>query len=117
MPQKGHAAAKTNYLNKMILENAKSKRKNLSTAWIDYKKAFDSVSHSRILRCLEIFNVSPTIINFLENLCRYGKLTFFSLTQMENYLLTVCAYNVQFFKVTLSLLCSFVEHLHLCPNC
>ena len=53
-------------INKMILEHANSKFRNLSTAWIDYKKAFDSVPHSWILRSLEIFKISPTIICFLK---------------------------------------------------
>lgn len=54
-------------INKMLLENAKSKHRNLSTAWIDYKKAFDSVPHSWILRCLELFKISPTLVNFLRS--------------------------------------------------
>ena len=33
-------------INKMVLENKKAKHRNLSTAWIDYKKAFDSMSHT-----------------------------------------------------------------------
>jgi len=33
-------------INKAILEEVRSKRRNLTTAWIDYKKAFDSVSHT-----------------------------------------------------------------------
>ena len=37
-------------INNAILENCKKRKKNLSTAWIDYKKAFDSVSHSWILK-------------------------------------------------------------------
>lgn len=53
-------------INKMLLENAKTKHHNLSTAWIDYKKAFDSVPHSWILRCLELFKLSPNLINFLK---------------------------------------------------
>lgn len=53
-------------INRMILENAKSKHKNLSTAWIDYKKAFDSVPHSWILNCLQMYKVTPTLINFLK---------------------------------------------------
>ena len=53
-------------INKMILEIAKSRKKNLSTAWIDYRKAFDSVPHSWILRCLEMYKISPTLINFLK---------------------------------------------------
>ena len=54
-------------INKMILENCKSKKRNLSTAWIDYKKAFDSVPHSWILKALEIYKVSPVVVNFLKN--------------------------------------------------
>ena len=37
-------------INKMILENCKKRKRNLSSAWIDYKKAFDSVPHEWILR-------------------------------------------------------------------
>ena len=52
-------------INKMIIEEVKSKKKNLSTAWIDYKKAFDSVPHSWILKTLEMYKVCPTIISFI----------------------------------------------------
>ena len=44
-------------INKMLL--------NLSVTWIDYRKAFDSVLHIRILRVLQMYKISPTIINFL----------------------------------------------------
>ena len=37
-------------INKMVLENYKKRNRNLSFAWIDYKKAFDSVPHEWILR-------------------------------------------------------------------
>ena len=33
-------------INKVILEDMKTRKKNLSTAWVDYNKAFDSVPHS-----------------------------------------------------------------------
>ena len=32
-------------IDDMILCNAKKSKHNLSTAWIDYRKAFDSVPH------------------------------------------------------------------------
>ena len=32
-------------INNDILENCRKRRKNLSTAWIDYKKTLDSVPH------------------------------------------------------------------------
>ena len=61
----------------MLLENAKSKHRNLSTAWIDYKNAFDSVPHSWILRCLELFKISPTLINFLRSSMRIWETNLF----------------------------------------
>ena len=54
-------------INKMILENCHRKLRNLSCAWIDYKKAFDSVPHSWILKSLNLFKVSPTLISFLKH--------------------------------------------------
>ena len=32
-------------INKMILENCKKRKRNLSCAWINHKKAFESVPH------------------------------------------------------------------------
>ena len=37
----------------------------LSTAWIDYRNAFDSVPYTWILKVLQMYKISPTIINFL----------------------------------------------------
>ena len=51
-------------INNAILE--KCKKKNLSTAWIDYKKAFDSVPHSWILKCLQMYKIHPVLITFRE---------------------------------------------------
>ena len=53
-------------INKMILENSKKRKRNLSCAWIDYKKTFDSVPHEWILRSLELFKVSPRVVGFLN---------------------------------------------------
>ena len=36
-------------IDKMLLENNRSSCKNLSTAWIDYRKASDRVAHSWLL--------------------------------------------------------------------
>ena len=36
-------------INKLIMENAKNKLKNIPTAWIDYKKAYDSVPHEFLM--------------------------------------------------------------------
>lgn len=53
-------------INKTILEDCKRRGKNLSMAWIDYKKAFDSIPHSWILKCLELYNVSEELRSFLR---------------------------------------------------
>lgn len=52
-------------INKMILEDCTKRKKNLSTSWIDYRKAFDSVPHSWIIKSLELYNVHPSITNFI----------------------------------------------------
>ena len=53
-------------INEMILENCQKRNTNLSIAWIDYKKVFDSVLHSWIEKCLESFKISPVLQNFLS---------------------------------------------------
>ena len=52
-------------INKSILEDCK-RRENLSMAWVDYKKAYDSVPHSWIIRCLDIYKIDPAIKEFLK---------------------------------------------------
>ena len=53
-------------INQMIIEDCKSKHRNLSMAWIDYCKAFDSVPHSWILKVSHLFKISLVLINFLR---------------------------------------------------
>ena len=53
-------------IDKMILRNAKRRKTNLHVAWIDYKKAFDSLPHSWITKSLEMLGVSSNIRQFLK---------------------------------------------------
>ena len=53
-------------INKLILENCGKKNRNLRTAWIDYKKAFESVPHEWILKAIELYKICPIISNFLR---------------------------------------------------
>ena len=53
-------------INNAILENCKKRKKNLSKAWIDYNKAVDSVPHSWILKCLQMYKIHPVLITFIE---------------------------------------------------
>ena len=66
--KKGSYGCKDQLLvNKMILEHYRKMKRNLSTAWIDYRKAFDSVPHSWILKTMQMYKASPTLINFLNH--------------------------------------------------
>ena len=45
----------------MILRNSRRRNPNLHVSWNDYKKAFDSLPHSWIAKCLEIVGGSGNI--------------------------------------------------------
>ena len=59
-------------INNAILENCKTKKTNVSTAWTDYK-AFDSVSHSWILKCLQMYKIHPVLRAFIDQSMSYWK--------------------------------------------
>ena len=43
-------------------------RRNLTTIWLDYRKAFDSIPHSWLIKSLKLAKVPDYIINAIENL-------------------------------------------------
>ena len=53
-------------INNAILVNCKKRKKNLSMAWIDYKKGFDRAPHYWILKYLQMYKVHPVLITFIE---------------------------------------------------
>ena len=46
----------------MVLDVCKKKHTNLGVTWIDYKKAYDMIPHSRILESLGLEQVSENIV-------------------------------------------------------
>ena len=60
-------------INKKIQDDAKKREKNLSTAWIYYKKAIDSVPHDWIIDTLKIHKFDATITNFIEMIMKSWK--------------------------------------------
>lgn len=50
----------------MFLGNSGSNHRNLSTAWIHYRKCFDSFPHSWNLKVLQLYKVSPIIVKHLK---------------------------------------------------
>ncbi|CAK1603711.1 unnamed protein product [Parnassius mnemosyne] len=53
------------FIDTVIGKVVKRNRWNLYAAWIDYKKAFDSVPHTWLRRVLELYKVDCTLRDFL----------------------------------------------------
>ena len=60
---------------KMVLEDCHTRKKNLSTAWIDYRKAYGIVPHSWIIKVMETYEVSPILNNFIKESMRQRRTT------------------------------------------
>ena len=54
------------YIDQHILNETKTRRKNLAMAWINYKKAYDMVPQSWIINCLKMYKISHEVINFIK---------------------------------------------------
>ena len=54
------------FIDKMILQEVRMRKKNLAVAWIDYKKAYDMVPHSWIVECVGMVGISEQIKHFLS---------------------------------------------------
>ena len=59
-------------VDKAILKNCRRRMTNLSMAWIDYKKAYDLVLHSWILKCLEMVRAAKNMITIITILTSGG---------------------------------------------
>ena len=55
-------------INKVVLEEAKKYRRNLFTVWLDYRKAYDSIPHPRILETLRLAKIPENIVNAVKAL-------------------------------------------------
>ena len=53
-------------IDKMIIRNSKRRQTGLAMGWIDYKKAYDMVPHSWIIKCLRMFKVADNIIDIIS---------------------------------------------------
>ena len=54
------------YIDQHILSESKTRRKSLAMACIDYKKTYDMVPQSWIMKCLKVHKISHEDINFIE---------------------------------------------------
>ena len=49
---------------KAVSKDCKTRKTNLCTAWIDYKKVYDSMPYTWILKCLELYKINWTLRAF-----------------------------------------------------
>ena len=54
------------YIDQHILNESKTRRKNLAMTWTDYKKAYNIVPQSWIIHCLKMYKISHEVINFIK---------------------------------------------------
>ena len=54
-------------VDKAILKNCRRRLTNLSMAWIDYKKTYEMVPHSWILKYLEMVGGTKNMITIISN--------------------------------------------------
>jgi len=53
-------------VSKTIYEDCKRRNKNLSIAWIDYQKSFDSVPQSWVKKSIELVGVNSKMVRFCK---------------------------------------------------
>ncbi|XP_044748928.1 uncharacterized protein LOC123309723 [Coccinella septempunctata] len=69
----------------IVTRQAKKKQRNISMAWVDYQKAFDSVPHTWLIKTLQLYGISRPIINLLEHLMKTWRTQLVVNTKQENY--------------------------------
>ena len=70
------------YIDRAVIKEVKSRNKNLTMAWINYRKAYDMVPHSWIIECLDLFGVAENIKSLLVN-------------SMEKWKVMLCSRNFE----------------------
>ena len=58
------------YIDQHILNESKTRQKNISIAWIYNKNADDMIQQSSIINCLKMYKISDEIINFIEKIMK-----------------------------------------------
>ena len=58
------------YIDQHILNESRTRRRNLAMAWIDFKKSYDMVPHSWIINYFKMYKISDEVINFIDKTMR-----------------------------------------------
>ena len=77
--RKGSRGTKDQLLiDKAVIRNCKRRKSNLNMAWIDFRKAFDMVPHSWMLKSLDLIGAPRNVIELLKNSMKDWKTNLFS---------------------------------------
>ena len=66
------------YIDRAVIKEVKSRKKNLAMAWIYYKKVYDMVPHSWIIECLDLCGVAENIRSLLVTSMEKWKVMLYS---------------------------------------
>lgn len=53
-------------IDELLTKHCKTKLRNISVAWIDYRKAFDSIPHSWLMEVLKLYKIDNSVISLIE---------------------------------------------------
>ena len=62
-------------VDQTVMKDSRSRHTNLAMAWIDYRKAYDSVPHTWILETLRLYKVDSRVVRFLKRSMSLWKTT------------------------------------------
>ena len=54
-------------IDKMVMRSCKRRLCGLGMAWIDYRKAYDLIPHTWLLKCMNMFGLASNMVSLLEN--------------------------------------------------
>ena len=61
------------YIDRAVIKEVNSRKKNLAMAWIEYKKAYNMVPHLWIIERLDLFEVADNFKSLLVNSTESGR--------------------------------------------
>ena len=65
-------------IDKAVIQDCKKRKSDLSMSWIDFRKAYDMVPHSWMLKSLELIGAPRNVIVLLKNSMKDWKTNLFS---------------------------------------
>lgn len=80
-------------LDKMVTQDCHRGERNLSTAWVDVKKAFNSVDHNWLNEIMEVHRFPSWLGRVIRNICASWNTTIAILTKQGNGTSSIIKFN------------------------